>query len=133
MTHVAGYKVSIGAKEIFDLLANVEVLLSLACFIPLLDVVYHLMKLSQEKDIFICDFMQVVKVCQGELARRFIDAPSTYSTNDFLQYHDILSMHLVNCLFCGTQCLETVVSLTYILNLGTRECLLVVMTRVLER
>ena len=46
MTLAVGYKVPAGAKENFDLLADVEVLLSLACFIPLLDVVYHLMKLS---------------------------------------------------------------------------------------
>ena len=57
MTPTDSYKVLAGAKENFDLLADVEVLLSLACFIPLLDVVYHLMKLSQEKDIFISDFM----------------------------------------------------------------------------
>ena len=57
------YKVPAGAKENFDLLADVEVLLSLACFIPLLDAIYHLMKLSQERNIFICDFMQAMKVC----------------------------------------------------------------------
>ena len=74
------------------MLADVEVLLTLACFIPLLDAIYHLMKLSQERDYFICDFMQAVKVCQGELARWFIDAPSAFSTDDFSQYHDILSM-----------------------------------------
>ena len=62
-------------QDNFHLLANIEVLLSLSCFIPLLDVVYSLMKFSQEINIFICDFMQGVKVCQGELARRFIDAP----------------------------------------------------------
>ena len=83
MTPAIDHKVPTGAKENFDLLADVEVLLPLACFIPLLDDVYHLMKLSQERDIFICDFMQAVKMCQGKLARRFIDKPSTYSIDDF--------------------------------------------------
>jgi len=41
----------------FDYLSDVEVLLSLACFIPLLNIVHYLMKLSQSKDIFICDFL----------------------------------------------------------------------------
>ena len=53
------YKDPAGAKENFDLLADIEVLLSLACFIPLLDIVYHLMKLSQERDIFICDLCKL--------------------------------------------------------------------------
>ena len=67
----------------FDLLADVEVLLSLACFIPLLDAIYHLMKLSQERDIFICNFIQALKVYQDKLTRRFIDAPSAYFADDF--------------------------------------------------
>ena len=83
MIPAPSHKVSAGAKENFDLLADVEVLLLLACFIPLLDAINHLMKLLQEKDIFICDFIQAMKICQGELPRRFIDAPSAYFVDVF--------------------------------------------------
>jgi hypothetical protein len=34
---------------------------------------YYLIKLSQAPDIFICDFMQAIKVCQEEMARKFIN------------------------------------------------------------
>ena len=53
----------LGLGTIVDLLVDMKVLLSLACFIPLLDVVYYLIKLFQACDIFICDFMQAIKVC----------------------------------------------------------------------
>ena len=33
-----------------------------------------------------------MKVCHGELARRFIYAPSAFSADDFPQYYDILLM-----------------------------------------
>ena len=92
MTLATSHKVPARAKENFDLLANVEVLLSLTCFIPLLDAIYNLMKLSQDKDIFIYDYMQPMKVCQGELVRRFIDVPFAYFADDFSQYYNIVSL-----------------------------------------
>jgi hypothetical protein len=63
MVGAPGQKPNARAGDNFDLLVDIEVLLSLACFIPLLDVVYYLIKLSQACDIFICDFMQAIKVC----------------------------------------------------------------------
>jgi hypothetical protein len=68
------------------------VLLSLAYFIPLLDAVYYLIKLSQACDIFICDFMQAIKVYQEELARKFIDRDTTFSKSDFQRYGDLTSL-----------------------------------------
>ena len=47
----------------FDYLSDIEVLLSLSYFIPMLNVVHYLIKLSQARDIFIYDFMQAIKVC----------------------------------------------------------------------
>ena len=37
-----GHKVLVGAKQKFDLLADIEVLLSISCFLLLLDVTYNL-------------------------------------------------------------------------------------------
>jgi hypothetical protein len=76
----------------FDLLMDIEVLLSLACFIPLLDVVHYLIKLFQARDIFMCDFMQAIKVCHEELARQFINGATAFCKSDFQQYSDMTSM-----------------------------------------
>lgn len=92
MTTRPGHKPVAGAADIFDLFSDIEVVLSLACFIPLLNAVYSLMKLSQARDIFICDFLQVVKLCQQELARLFIDRETTYNSHDFTQYSEIVNV-----------------------------------------
>jgi hypothetical protein len=75
---------------------DIDLLLSLACFIPLLDTVHYLIKLSQARDIFICDFMQAIKLCQEELARKFIDADTAYNISDFQQYTSLISMTCEN-------------------------------------
>jgi hypothetical protein len=91
MAGAPGQKPNAGAGDNFDLLVDIEVLLSLACFIPLLDAVYYLIKLSQARDIFICDFMQAITVCQEELARKFIDGDTAFSKSDFQRYGDLTS------------------------------------------
>jgi len=58
-----GQKSNIGVAGNFDFLVDVEVLLSLACFIPIFHAVHCLIKLTQAHDIFICDFMQAIKIC----------------------------------------------------------------------
>ena len=91
MIFALGHKVSTKAKENFDLLGDIEVLLSLLCFISLLNAMYNLMKLSQERDTFICEFTQAIKVCQGELPRSFVNGSTTHYANDF---HSIMILCL---------------------------------------
>ena len=67
----------------FDYLVDIEVLMSLVCFIPLLDVVHYLIKLSQALDIFIFYFMQAIKLCQEDLARKFVNGAIAYSKSNF--------------------------------------------------
>jgi hypothetical protein len=83
MTPIHGQRLNVGAGDNFNMLVDIEVLLSLACFIPLLDAVHYLAKLSQAHDIFICDFMQAIKVCQDELVRKFIDGATAFCKSDF--------------------------------------------------
>jgi hypothetical protein len=92
MTPVPGQSSSTVAGDNFDFLVDIELLLSLACFISLLDVVHYLIRLSQARDIFICDFMQAIKLCQEELARKFIDVDTAYNISDFQQYTSLISM-----------------------------------------
>jgi hypothetical protein len=92
MTLALGMRSNAWAGDNFDFRLDTEVLLSLACFILLLDVVHYLIKLSQAYNIFICDFMQAIKLCQEELARKFIDGTTAYSRSDFQQYNALTSM-----------------------------------------
>ena len=87
-----GRKGNSAAASNFDYLSDIEVLLSLACFIPLLNTVHCLIKLSQSHDIFICDFLQAIKVCQADLARMFVDEATSFSTSEFKRYQDLISL-----------------------------------------
>ena len=93
MSPSAGHKGSARAAANFDALSDVQTLLSLACFIPMLNDVHCLIKLSQARDIFICDFMQSIKVCQNELAHMFIDLETAYGTVEFSRYKELVNVN----------------------------------------
>jgi hypothetical protein len=57
MTPTPNYRVPARAKANFDYLVDIEMLLSLSCVMPLSNVVHRLIKLSQSRDIFICDMI----------------------------------------------------------------------------
>ena len=62
MIFAPSHKVFVGAKNNNDLSANIGILLSILCFILLLNVVYNHIKLLQDRDIFISDFIQALNV-----------------------------------------------------------------------
>ena len=76
--------------ENYDILVDVEVLLSLMYFMPLLNAIHCLIKFLQSQDVFICDFLQVVKVCHSELAYKYIDGATAFKREDFSEYHEVL-------------------------------------------
>ena len=47
-----------------DLFCDVGTLFVLPCLLPLLESVNSLMKFTQARDVFICDYVAVVKICQ---------------------------------------------------------------------
>lgn len=62
ITPTLNEKAIVEASDNLNLLVDIEVLLSLTCFIPLLNVVYSLMKFFQACDIFVSNFMQAAKI-----------------------------------------------------------------------
>ena len=95
MTSKPREKLPARAVENFDMLVDLEVLLSLMCFMLLLNAVHCLIKFSQSQDVFICDFLQAVKVCQSELAYKYIDGATTFNMEDFCEYNEILEQRHV--------------------------------------
>ena len=69
----------------FDVLCDIQVLLSMVCLVPLLKVVYSLIQFAQGRNIFIGDFVVAVKVCEGQLYRMFVDAQFAYGKEEFPQ------------------------------------------------
>jgi len=81
----------IKASDNFDLPFDIEVLMSLAYFILLTNVIHYLIKLSQACDIFICNVMQIVKLSLDELAHMFLDASIAFNKMDFPCYNNLIS------------------------------------------
>ncbi len=55
------------ARFNLDLLCDLHMLLGLSSLLPLLEAMHALIKFAQGKDIFICDFVVVIKICQIDL------------------------------------------------------------------
>jgi hypothetical protein len=66
-------------KTNFDHLANVQILLGLACFLPTLCSMHSFMQFAQNFDVFVCDYLASIKICQAYVyATLYRDATSTH-------------------------------------------------------
>lgn len=72
------------------MLCNVELVLGLTIILPMLDVVHLLIKLSQERDIYICDFVATGKFCQGDICSIFLDEAKSFEFNEFHVFNNFI-------------------------------------------
>lgn len=57
-----------------SLFIDVEtLLLSLNAMMVLLEAIHSLIKFTQLKDVFVCDFITIVKICEGDVYYMFYD------------------------------------------------------------
>jgi hypothetical protein len=79
------------AKKNLRLLRDFKILLSLSLFIPLLTCVNDISKFAQLQNMYICDFVNSVNHCKGELFKDFLD-PDTAFTNSrrFYKFKSII-------------------------------------------
>jgi len=52
-------------QENFDLFTDIHLLLGLVCILQLMDIMWSFLNFAQKRDIFICHFIDVMKVCKG--------------------------------------------------------------------
>jgi len=60
------------------------------CLLPLLDVVDSLVTFAQKRDVFICDFIATVKICQASLHSMYEDPATCFSTYEFWSFNNLL-------------------------------------------
>ncbi len=65
------------AKSNLCLLIDVEMLLGLNVIMPLLEAVFFFIKFAQLRDVFMCDFIVVVKIYDGDVYRIYCDKQIT--------------------------------------------------------
>jgi hypothetical protein len=56
--------------------------LGLSCIIPLLECIPSLSKFVQVQNVFICDFVDVIKACEGNLYKLYVDPITSYGHVD---------------------------------------------------
>jgi hypothetical protein len=54
-------------KTNFDSLFNVHLLFKFTCLLPLHEIVHAWIKKIQKQDVFVCDYVLAIKVCQSQL------------------------------------------------------------------
>jgi uncharacterized membrane protein len=66
------------ARLNLDLICDIHTLLALFCLLPLLEVVNYLIKFAKGRDVFICDFVIIVEICQVYFFMMYFDPMITY-------------------------------------------------------
>jgi hypothetical protein len=73
-------------RENLDLLCDLELVFSLSCILPMLEVVHTLIKYAQKQDVFICEFIDGVKSTEAKLHWLYVDPFckfDDYACNEF--------------------------------------------------
>jgi hypothetical protein len=65
-------------------------LMDLSCFLSLLEVVNALIKFVHGRDVFICDFVVIVKVCQSHLFMMYLDPMNNYTSEHFQVFSNVV-------------------------------------------
>ncbi len=55
-----------------NLLCDLHTLLALSCLLPLMEVVNALIKFAQGRDVFIYNFVAIIKICQVDLFMMYL-------------------------------------------------------------
>jgi hypothetical protein len=63
----------LSTKSILSLLIDVETLLSLNAMMLMLKAIHSLIMFAQLKDVFVYDFISLMKICEGEVYYMFCD------------------------------------------------------------
>jgi len=65
-------------------------MLGMVALLPLLDTVDNLVTFAQKRDVFICDFIAAVKICQASLHTMYVDPATSFSTDEFWAFQNLL-------------------------------------------
>jgi hypothetical protein len=56
-----------------------------------LETLHYLVRYSQQWNVFICDYLAVVKVCQGQLYSLYSDPATCFRSDSFTEFNDLLA------------------------------------------
>jgi hypothetical protein len=71
-------------------LTDVKVVVGMACLMPMLHLANKLMKLAQCNDVYVCDYLTVVKKLQLDLNQMYIDPATMFSHEQFWDFNALI-------------------------------------------
>jgi hypothetical protein len=78
-------------KVNFEILCDIEVLYELAILLPLLEEVNNLMKLAQAQDVFVVDYVAIIKLCEAYLFSHFVDLDTAFKFDVLYSFKSLVS------------------------------------------
>jgi hypothetical protein len=79
------------ARSNLQKLLDLELIFGLHCILPLLELVHTLIKYTQGKDVYICDFVEAIKMCRTKLYELYIDLKCKFKDEVFNVFHILLA------------------------------------------
>jgi hypothetical protein len=89
--HVKSSKSDAALKNL-NSLCDVELILGLPCILLMLECVHALIKIAQNKDVFMCDFVEFVKLAQHELYQLYCGPYAKYEDLTFDEFNSIQAL-----------------------------------------
>jgi hypothetical protein len=74
------------AKACFNDFIDIQIVLGLACIMPMLRTMYNLMQYAQKNDVLICYFLNAIKICQTNLNAMYVNPDIVYVQEIFWDF-----------------------------------------------
>ncbi len=78
------------AKMNYENLCDFQVLLGLVCILPLLEFVHAFIKFAQVRDVYVCDMVAIIMVCQGDIYMMYCDQTSKFTVANIWAFKSLL-------------------------------------------
>lgn len=73
----------VNLQACLQLLLDHFTVVGMCALLPLLESIDTLVNFAQKRDVYICDFVAAVKVCQADLYWMYADKGTAYVTDEF--------------------------------------------------
>jgi hypothetical protein len=89
--HTKSLKSEVDLKNL-NVLSNVKFIIGLPCILPLLECVHTLIKVTQNINVFVCDFVESINLTQQEFYRFYYDSFAMYEDPSFEDFNLIKAL-----------------------------------------
>jgi hypothetical protein len=77
-------------------MCDLQILLGFAYILPLLKSMHVLIKFAKMKDVFVCDLVAAIKVCQGDLYNMYLEKSFNFTANTFWAFKSLFECNHEN-------------------------------------